>query len=91
MIGPIVYLLYEKYLQSILFQGYPLDKVIICLLSAILNSIFVAGRSGRVPTLATNYSQQAGYQFVNFILSGLFALVFGILAGFLLKSLNSLN
>ena len=62
-----------------------------CLLSAIFNSIFVGGRSGRTPTLAANYPQQAGYQFVNFILSGLFALVFGILAGFLLKSLNSLN
>jgi hypothetical protein len=78
-------------LQSIQFQGYPLDKIIMCLLSAIFNSIFVAGRSGRTPTLATNYSQQAGYQFVNFLLSGLFALFFGILAGFLLKSLNSLN
>jgi type III secretory pathway component EscV len=90
VLGPLLCLLYEKYLPLQL-KIYPLDKIITCLLSAVLNSIFVGGRSGRTPNLATNYSSQAGYQFVNFIVSGLFALAFGLLAGFLLKMINSLN
>lgn len=62
-----------------------------CLVSAILNSIFVAGRNGRSPDLAINYSKQAGLQFANFIVSFCFALAFGALIGFLLKKINSLN
>jgi hypothetical protein len=72
-------------------KGYPIDKIIMCLLAAILNSIFVAGRNGRDPSLAIDYSKQAGYQFVNFILSFCFALVFGLFTGFLLSKINSLN
>ena len=69
-------------------KRYPLDKVIVCLIAAVLNAIFVAGRAGRSPTLAINYTTQAGYQFANFVLSACFALVFGLIAGFLLKSIN---
>lgn len=89
--GPILYLLYEKYLPPPHLNWYPLDKLIMCLLGAILNSIFVAGRSGRTPELAYDYSKQAGFQFLNFVLSFLFALLFGFLAAFLLKTINSLN
>jgi len=88
--GPILYLIYEKFISPLHGKGYPFDKVFMCLLAAICNSIFVAGRNGRTPTLAFDHSKQAGYQFVNFVLSGSFALLFGILAGFLIKTFNSL-
>jgi hypothetical protein len=89
--GPVIYLLYEKYLQTIHTKGYPFDKILICLISAVLNSIFVAGRGSRIPNLANDCSKQAGFQFANFIVSGLFALVFGLLTGFILQKMNSLN
>jgi len=50
--GPILYLLYEKYISPLHGKGYPFDKILMCLLSAVLNSIFVAGRNGRSPDLA---------------------------------------
>jgi hypothetical protein len=45
--GPIIYLLYEKYISPLHMKGYPFDKIIMCFLAAVLNSIFVAGRNGR--------------------------------------------
>lgn len=45
--GPIIYLLYEKYISPLHAKNYPFDKIIMCLLAAVLNSIFVAGRNGR--------------------------------------------
>lgn len=89
--GPILYLLYEKYLSPLHMKGYPFDKIIMCLLGATFNSIFVAGRTGRTPALAYDYSKQAGFQFLNFVLSFLFAVLFGFLAAFLLKTINTLN
>jgi hypothetical protein len=47
--GPIIYLLYEKYLAPLHGKGYPFDKILMCLIAAVLNSIFVAGRNGRTP------------------------------------------
>ena len=72
-------------------KGYPFDKIIMCLLAAVLNSIFVAGRNGRDPNLATDYSKQAGYQFVNFVVSFCFAILSGFLTGFILSKVNSIN
>jgi hypothetical protein len=89
--GPILYLLYEKYISQLSGKSYPFDKILMCLLAAILNSIFVAGRSGRSPELAVSHSKQAGLQFANFLISFLFALVSGLLTGFLLDKINSLN
>jgi hypothetical protein len=62
-----------------------------CFLAAILNSIFVSGRCVRTPSLGDNCSKQAGFQFANFILSGFFSLIFGLIAGFILKNINSLS
>lgn len=62
-----------------------------CLLSAVLNSIFVVGRNGRSPDLSTDNSKQAGLQFANFVVSFCFALAFGAFTGFLLHKINSLN
>ena len=62
-----------------------------CLIAAILNSIFVSGRCVRTPSLANDCSTQAGFQFANFIVSGCFSLLFGLIAGFLLKNMNSLS
>ena len=62
-----------------------------CVLAAILNSIFTVGRDNRNPPLGLNNSKQAGYQFANLLLSFILALVFGLVAGFLLKAINSLN
>ena len=45
--GPIISLVYEKYLSPVTMKGYPFDKILMCLLAAIINSIFVAGRNGR--------------------------------------------
>jgi hypothetical protein len=72
-------------------KNYPFDKILMCFLSAILNAIFVAGRKDRDPALADDYSKQGGLQFANFILSFCFALVFGLIAGFILSKINSLN
>lgn len=49
LMGPILYLLYEKYISPLHGKGYPFDRVLMCLLAAIFNSIFVAGRSNRTP------------------------------------------
>lgn len=89
--GPIIYLLYEKYISPLHMKGYPFDKILMCLLAAVLNSIFVAGRNGREPNLAFDYSKQAGYQFVNFVLSFCFSILSGFLTGFILSKVNSLN
>lgn len=62
-----------------------------CILSGTLSSIFAAGRNGRTPALATNHSAQGGYQFSCLLVSGLFALTFGLIAGYILKCINSLN
>lgn len=72
-------------------KGYPFDKILMCVLAAILNSIFVAGRNGRSPDLSNDNSKQGGLQFANFVISLCFALAFGALTGFLLSKLNSLN
>lgn len=70
---------------------YPFDKILMCALAAILNAIFTAGRDNRTPGLAYNNSKQAGYQFANLLLSFSISIVFGLLAGFLLKCITSLN
>jgi len=62
-----------------------------CLLSGTLSAIFSAGRSGRSPELATDHSAQGGYQFSCLLVSGLFSLFFGLIAGYILKCINSLN
>ena len=91
VLGPVVYLLYEKYISPLHMKGYPFDKILMCLLATILNSIFVAGRNGREPNLAYDYTKQAGFQFVNFVLSFCWAILSGFLAGFILSKANSLN
>lgn len=91
MLGPIIYLLYEKYLAAFHMKGYPFDKILMCILSAVFSSIFVAGRDGRTPILATNYSQQAGYQFACLLLSAVFAFIFGLITAFILQKINALN
>jgi hypothetical protein len=91
LVGPIFYLLYDKYVSSVQIKTYPIDKILMCVLAAILSAIFTAGRDNRTPTLSFNNSKQAGYQFVNLIVSFGFSIVFGLLAGFLLKCITVFN
>jgi len=89
--GPILYFLYDKYLTQFHLRVYSLDKILMCILSGTLSAIFAAGRNGRSPSLATNNTNQGGYQFSCLLVSGLFALFFGIIAGYILKCINSLK
>lgn len=89
--GPLLYFVYDKYIAQFHLRVYSLDKIIMCILSGTLSAIFAAGRNGRTPALATNHSAQGGYQFSCLLVSGLFALFFGLIAGYILKCINSLN
>lgn len=69
-------------------KSYPLDKVIMGILSGTLSAIFATGRNGRNPDLAYSDSNQGGYQFACLLVSGLFALVFGLITALVLKRIN---
>jgi hypothetical protein len=88
VLGPIIYFLFEKYGSSINVPGYSIDTIIMAILSGIFSSIFCAGRSGRIPTLTANTYTQGGLQLACMVVSFCFALIFGIITGFVIKCLN---
>mgnify|MGYP001466692162 CR=1 FL=1 len=61
------------------------------ILGGILSSIFSGGRNGRTPSLSSDPVKQGGLQFASLIVSLLFAIVFGLLTGFILRFTSNEN
>ena len=57
-------------------------------LGGILSAIFAGGRNGRTPALSSDAVKQGGLQFAALLVSFLFALVFGVITGFILRFLS---
>ena len=65
--------------------GYPLDAVFMAILSGLFSAIFCAGRNNRTPALSSDPYKQGGLQIACLVVSAAFAVLFGVLTGFVLK------
>ncbi len=58
------------------------------MLGGIFDSIFTAGRNGRVPDLSSNSPKQGGLQFASLIVSAVLSFIFGLLCCAILRCFN---
>lgn len=91
MIGPIICFLYDRYAEQLKALGYPFDSILMGILSGVFSSIFCGGRNGRTPSLSSDPVKQGGLQFAGFLVSVLFAIVFGLITGLILRCTGSEN
>lgn len=85
LLGPILLFLYDRYLETLKNSGYPFDALFMSILSGIFSAIFCAGRNGRTPALSSDALKQGGLQIACLLVSAAFALLFGVITGFLLR------
>ena len=89
MLGPIICFLYDRFLPKLNSSGYPFDKIIMGVLAGVFSAIFSGGRNNREPELSTNAVRQGGLQFASLLVTILFAAIFGIITGLLLRCTGS--
>lgn len=89
MVGPILCFLYDRFLPKLEATGYPIDKIIMGVLSGIFSAIFCGGRNFRTPALSLYPIKQGGLQFAAILLTLLFASIFGIITGLVLRCTGS--
>lgn len=89
MLGPLLCFVYDRFLPKLRDSGYHLDKIFMAILSGIFSAIFTGGRNGRTPALSPDSVKQGGLQFVSILVTILFAGIFGVLTGFLLRCTGS--
>lgn len=81
----MIAILYDKYGQIIFVKGEPEFLLLFSCLTAVLSSIFAAGRAARTPSLTSYPYSQGGLQLACFIVTIGFAAIFGCLAALLLR------
>lgn len=57
-------------------------------LGGVLSAIFCGGRNGRTPALSSDPVKQGGLQFAALIVSFLFAIIFGLITGCVLRFMS---
>lgn len=85
MCGPILLFVYDRYAEALKSTGYPFDSLFMAILSGIFSAIFCAGRSGRTPSLSSDAFKQGGLQIACLFVSAAFAILFGVITGFVLR------